>query len=189
MVSFLKCVVPAVAVLGLVFGISASTARAADEKAAGGTVTGTIVDKDGKAVEGAKIRVMKPMQRGQGGPGQGGGGRRPGGAQAQAADDAPAPAPGGGQGGAGRGGAGRGGPPVAEGTSDKDGKFSIANVPAGEYMVIAAVEGKGFARGRVTVKVGESASVELKLQDRPAGQGQGGPGGGQGGQRGRRPAQ
>ena len=177
MVSFLKWMVPAAAAFGLVLSISASSTNAADEKpaAAGGTITGTVVDKDGKAVEGAKIRVMKPMQRGQGGPGGAAGGGRRGGAQAQAADEKPAPGGGAGQ------GARQRPAPVAEGASDKDGKFSIANVPAGEYTVVAMVEGKGAARGKATVKAGESAAVELKLQDRPAGERQ--PGQGRGGNR------
>ena len=59
---------PAVAALGIAFGLTATTARAADEtpKTGGGTVAGTVVDKDGKPVEGAKIRVTKPRERGQG---------------------------------------------------------------------------------------------------------------------------
>jgi hypothetical protein len=160
----LKWIAPAVATLGLAFAVT--TARAADEKpvaaAGGGTVTGTVVDKDGKAAEGVKIRIMKPMQRG--GARGGAGGAAPKVADAPA--DKPA-APG-----------GRQRPtPVAEGTSDKDGKFSIANVPAGEYMVMAVLQGSGMARGRVTVKDGETASVELKLAERQPGQGRGGAGG------------
>jgi hypothetical protein len=131
------------------------------------------LDKDGKAAEGVKIRIMKPMQRG----GAGGGARRAGGAGGAAPKvaDAPTPdkpadkpaAPG-----------GRERPtPVAEGASDKDGKFSIANVPAGEYMVMAILQGSGMARGRVTVKDGETATVELKLAERQPGQARGGAGG------------
>src|SRR5258705_6332005 len=160
MLRMLKWIAPAVATLGLALAIT--TARAADEKpaaaAGGGTVTGTVVDKEGKAAEGVKIRIMKPMQRG------GAGGAAPKVADAPA--DKPA-APG-----------GRQRPtPVAEGTSDKDGKFSIANVPAGEYMVMAMLQGSGMARGRVTLKDGETASVELKLAERQPGQGRGGAGG------------
>jgi hypothetical protein len=188
---------PAVAALGIAFGVTATSAKAADEtpKTGGGTITGSVVDKDGKPVEGAKIRVMKPRQPGQGGPGGAGGGRggnRP--PQQQVADDPkPGDKPGDAKPGDGAGpggpGAGRGGrqqqPPVAEATSDKDGKFKIEHVPAGDYQVITMVDGKGFGRARVTVKDNESAEAKLTLGDMPQ-RGQGGAGGGQGGNR-RRP--
>jgi hypothetical protein len=172
----LKWIAPAVAILGLALAIP--TARAADDKpaaaAGGGTVTGTVLDKDGKAAEGVKIRIMKPMQRGGG---AGGGARRAGGAGGAApkvadapAADKPADKPA-------APGERQRPTPVAEGTSDKDGKFSIANVPAGEYMVMAMLQGSGVARGRVTVKDGETASVELKLAERQPGQGRSGAGG------------
>jgi hypothetical protein len=138
--------------------------------AAGGKVEGTLVDKDGKAVADAKVQIRKPMQRGQGGPG-GAGGNRPNG---QVQD------PGRGAGGGGRQGGRQQQPPVAEGTTDKDGKFAIADVPAGDYMVVVFLQGKGFARANVTVQDGETAKVELKLQDMPQ-RGQGGAGGGAGG--------
>lgn len=155
---------PAVAALGIAFGLTATTARAADEtpKTGGGTITGTVVDKDGKPVEGAKIRVTKPRE---GGRGQG-----QGGARAQQAQD-PKPGDGAGPGGGRR----QQQPAVAEGTSDKDGKFTIKNVPAGEYSIGTMIQGKGFGRARVTVKEGETAEVKLTLQEgRPGG----GPGGG-----------
>lgn len=160
----LKWIAPLLA-LGLT-GFLAAEAKAADEK---GTVTGTVVDKDGKAVEGAIVRIMTPRQRGAGGAGGAGG------AQKQADDPKP-PAAGGDAGG--NRGRGQRQPPVAEGKTDKDGKFSI-QAPVGQYTVVAVVQGKGFARADVTVKANESASVELKLQDMPARGG--GAGGGRGG--------
>ncbi|MDB5322830.1 MAG: Carboxypeptidase regulatory-like domain [Phycisphaerales bacterium] len=162
MVRMFKWMAPAVATLGLMFAVT--TAKAADEKpaATGGTVTGTVVDKDGKAVEGVKIRIMKPMQRGGAG---GAGGAAP------KVADAPAEKPAAGAGGRQRPA------PVAEGTSDKEGKFSIANVPAGDYAVMAVQQGAGMARSKVTVKDGETVSVDLKLAERPAGAGAGGAGG------------
>src|SRR5712671_3651567 len=91
MLRILKWIAPAVATLGLALAVTA--VRAADDKpaaaAGGGTVTGTVVDKDGKAAEGVKIRIMKPMQRGGA---AGGGARRPGGAGAATPKVADAPA-------------------------------------------------------------------------------------------------
>jgi hypothetical protein len=149
---------PAVAALGIAFGLTATTARAADEtpKTGGGTITGTVVDKDGKAVEGAKVRVTKPRE---GGRGQGRGEARP----QQAQDPKPGE-------GAGPGGRRPQQPAVAEGTTDKDGKFTIKNVPAGDYGIGTMIQGKGFGRARVTVKEGETAEVKLTLQEgRPGG--------------------
>src|SRR5436305_7786917 len=45
--------------IALAIALAFSTlARAADDKATNGTVSGTVVDKDGKAVAGAKIRIV-----------------------------------------------------------------------------------------------------------------------------------
>src|SRR5258706_377437 len=56
-----------------------------------------------------------------------------------------------------------------------DGKFTIKDVPVGEYALMARVDGKGMARERVTGKPDDSVTVSLKLADRPArGAGQGG---------------
>src|SRR6059058_1219980 len=82
MLSFLrKCVIPAVVAAGLVGFATIPMARAEDKPAAGaevkkGTITGTVLDKDGKAVSGAEVGVFKPMARGGAG-GPGGGGNRP----------------------------------------------------------------------------------------------------------------
>ena len=179
--SFLrKCVIPAVVAAGMVGFSTIPFARAEDKPAAGaevkkGTISGTVVDKEGKPVSGAMVGVMKPGQ-GRPGGGAGGGANRPNrggnganGAVNQATEDpkpAPAPEPG-------RGNRQRP-EPLFKATSDADGKFTIKDVPAGEYMVMARVEGKGGARERVTVKENETASVSLKLADRPArGAGQG----------------
>ena len=51
---------------------------------------------------------------------------------------------------------------------DKDGKFSMADVPVGKYVVMAMVKGVGGARSEVEVTAGSEAKVELKLQERPA---------------------
>jgi len=163
-------------------------ARAEDKPAAGaeakkGTISGTVLDKDGKAVSGAMVGVIKPGQgRPGGGGGAGGGANRPnrgGGANAgnngaanQATED-PKPA----QPEPGRGNRQRP-EPLFKATTDADGKFTIKDVPAGEYAVMARVEGKGMARECVTVKGDDTATVSLKLQDRPARGGGAGAGGG-----------
>ena len=170
--SFLrKCIIPAVVAAGMLGFSTIPFARAEDKPAAAdqvkkGTITGTVVDKDGKPVSGAMVGVMKPGQGRPGGGGPGGGGaNRPNrgggnGAANQATED-PKPA----QPDPGR----RGRPePLFKATTDADGKFTIKDVPAGEYAIIARVEGKGLARERVTVKGDDTATVSLKLQDRPA---------------------
>lgn len=159
MLGSLKWIAPLLA-LGLM-GFFAGTAQAADEK---GTVTGTVLDKDGKAVEGAMVRIMAPRQRGD----------APADGARKQADDPKPPAAGGGGGAGGR----QRPPAIAEGTTDKDGKFSL-QAPAGKYVVFAGVRGKGMGRAEVTVEAGKTVNVELKLSDAP-------PAGGAGG--GRRPA-
>src|SRR5258705_2946366 len=81
MLSFLrKSILPAVVAAGLLTGFSTIPfARAEDKPAAGaevkkGSVTGTVLDKDGKPVEDAEVMVMKPQQGGPGGRGGAGGG-------------------------------------------------------------------------------------------------------------------
>ena len=178
MFSFLrKCVIPAVVAAGMVGFATMPFARADDKPVAAdeakkGTITGTVLDKEGKPVSGAMVGVMKPGQGRPGGRGGNNGGNN--GAVNQATEDpkpAPAPEPG-------RGNRQRP-EPLFKATTDADGKFSIKDVPAGEYMVVARVEGKGMARERVTVKGDEAATVSLKLADRPArGAGQAGGAGG-----------
>ncbi len=55
----LKWMLPAVAVIGLVFVLGATTAKAAD-----GVITGKVVDKDGAAVADAKVNLTKPRDPG-----------------------------------------------------------------------------------------------------------------------------
>ena len=55
------------------------------------------------------------------------------------------------------------GNPVAEATTDKDGAFTMPDVPAGDYRVVCRVKDKGTGNEKVTVKAGETATVEIKL--------------------------
>jgi hypothetical protein len=180
MLSFLrKCVIPAVVAAGMVGFATMPMARAEDKPAAGaevkkGTISGTVLDKDGKAVSGAEVGVFKPQGRGgQGGnrPNRGGNNAGNGAAVNQAEDPKPAPAPEPGRGNRQRPEA------LFKATTDADGKFTIKDVPVGDYALMARVEGKGVARERVTVKADDAATVSLKLAERPArgaGQGAGG---------------
>src|SRR5213082_717525 len=84
------------------------------EDAKTGSISGTVTGADGKAVSGAKVRVMKPMMH-----------EAPPAAETKAKGDK----------------AGKKGEAVAETNTDNDGKFKLENIPAGEYQVAAAVKG------------------------------------------------
>jgi hypothetical protein len=167
---------PVTAAVGLLVGMSAMSARAADEAAGKGKVSGTVVDKDGKGVAGVEVHLIKPMRRGPGG-GAPAEGRKPAdqaavGTKAVALQETPA-AP----------GQGRQRPePVAKATTDKDGKFEMKDVPAGDYVAMVRDDDKKvYGMGRVTVKEGETASVEIKTTDQPLRGGRRGGAGGAGG--------
>jgi hypothetical protein len=57
--------------------------------------------------------------------------------------------------------------PVAEGTTDEQGKFSIENVPVGKFLVVAGGQGQGRAAQPVEVKEGETVTVALQLKPQP----------------------
>ncbi|HSI33670.1 MAG: carboxypeptidase-like regulatory domain-containing protein [Phycisphaerae bacterium] len=150
MTRMIKWMAPAVAAFGLMIGFSSSPAVAAD----GGTITGTVVDKEGKPAAGLDVRVVKPRPAGE----------RPAAPKADAEKPPEKPAPG--------AGGGRGGTrpePVASGKTDDAGKFEIKGVPAGEYMVLAGSREKGMGRSKVTVETGKTVDVKLTLADIPAG--------------------
>ena len=144
MLRIAKWAAPVVALgLLLTFAISA---RAEDK--AKGTVSGTVLDKDGKAVTGAKVRLYNADDR-----------KHKDKEQAADADtnknktenpgtekpkkDKPAP--------------------VAEAATDSDGKFTMNDVPVGNYVAVARLKDKGTGNAKVEVKSGETASVEIKL--------------------------
>jgi chitodextrinase len=62
----MKWILPSLVAFGLLIGLSALTVKAADAKAVKGKIAGTVVDKDGKVVEGAKVNLTKPQPRVQG---------------------------------------------------------------------------------------------------------------------------
>jgi hypothetical protein len=156
----------------LVLGIAATASRAEEGKdapAAGkGSITGTVTDKDGKAVEGVKVNLMKPRQK-QGGGGGGSGGAAPAAPKASRNHDATQlqqqrPQP------------------IATATTDKDGKYELKDVDAGDYGVIVRDdEKKVYGRTKVKVEDGKAATADIKCTDTPPQRGGGGGGGGNGG--------
>ena len=59
--------------------------------------------------------------------------------------------------------------PVAKTKSEKDGVFSMSDIPAGDYIVAAMTKDGLMAREKVTVKADETAKVELKLAEKKEG--------------------
>ena len=151
----MKWATPVVA-LALLFSFN-SVVRAQEANASqeAGSVSGKVVDGEGNTVSGAVVRLMKPFARGRGGA-EGAGkaekqakrGNRP--AQQLAAKPGKGDRP----------------KPIATATTDAEGKFTLNDIPAGEYVVAAMLRGQGNARQPVTVKAGETATVDLKLKQR-----------------------
>jgi Carboxypeptidase regulatory-like domain len=150
------------------FLLSLTIAVRADEaKKETGSVSGTVLDKEGKPAAGVQVRLFHPFERGQ---------RRGNGSAAkvekQNADSGAAATadkeekPGKGE--KGHGGKGNRPQPVATTSTDNDGHFTLSDVPAGKYVVMAMVKGVGGAREDVTVTSGSEAKIEMKLKDRPA---------------------
>lgn len=55
---------------------------------------------------------------------------------------------------------------VAQATTDEHGQFTLADVPAGRYVVGARVKGEGNARHPVSVNAGRPTEVTLTLKSR-----------------------
>jgi hypothetical protein len=131
-----------VVAFGLLLSLAGALARAEDAKKETGTVAGTVKDKDGKAVSGCTVSLFHPMNRkdsaGKTSTGLAEKGEKPAKGEKPVA--------------------------VATATTDSDGKFAMADVPAGDYMCVARQKGVGNAREKVTVKAGETATVDLKLE-------------------------
>jgi hypothetical protein len=174
MTSIFKWLLPTAAAFGLVVGLAAISVKAQDAKVAKGNINGTVLDKDGKAVEGVTVNLMKPRRQGGGGGGAGGG---PGGPSTRASvgNDAI-------QLQQGPPGQGQRPAPIATATTDKDGKFTMSDIAVGQYMVGVRDDAKKlYGRAPVTVEDGKTAEVEIKCSDTPPQRGPGGPGGGGGG--------
>ena len=130
MLRFAKWAAP-IAALSLLMVFTLSV-RAEDKKETG-TITGTLVDKAGKAVANAEVELTKHKVK------------------APVADTKP------------KENAAKPEKVFSKATTDNDGKFTIADVPAGEYSVSVNVKGQGRAAQKITVKAGETTTVELKL--------------------------
>lgn len=159
MSSNMRWIVPAVVALGLFVWASASAQAQDVEK---GSVAGKVVDKDGKGVANAQVRLVAPQPAGGGRGGRGGAG------------EGAAPAPRKQQlqdGGRGRqppgGGRGQRPRPVATATTDADGKFAMKDVPVGDYTIVAFAANVGMGRANVQVEAGKEASVEIALTQPP----------------------
>jgi hypothetical protein len=135
------------AALALVLGVN-RLSKAADEAPAAGkaTVNVTVVDKDGKGVEGARVRLMAVEKKTEAAA-----------AEPKAAEDgngggstAKKPKP----------------KPVAEGQTDKDGKVALANVPDGDYVANANVKGGGTGKEAVKVEGGKDVSISITLKEK-----------------------
>lgn len=121
--------------LSLAIGFTAVRATAEETKKETGTVSGIIKDKDGKPVSGAEVGVFHPMKKKAD--------------KAAKADGTKGEKP---------------VPVVPSVTSDDKGEFKIADVPAGEYTVVARLKGAGNGRENVTVKAGEDTKVEVTVK-------------------------
>jgi 5-hydroxyisourate hydrolase-like protein (transthyretin family) len=106
----------------------------AQDNAATGTISGKVTTADGKPAANVQVRVLPAAAHKKKAEGQ----------AAKAKGDRPQP--------------------VASGTTDADGNFKLDNVPTGDYTVMAGAKGVGMGREKVSVKAGESATVNITLQ-------------------------
>jgi len=129
--------------LGLMLGYLQLPAAAQD--AATGTVTGKVTDADGNAVADAAVRLTARMEGGK-----------------KKAEDAPAAMV------QDEGGKKKKGPPpaVAEGKTDANGVYTLADVPPGNYQLSVNAGEKGNGRANVTVTAGQTTSQDVKVAPR-----------------------
>ncbi len=116
-----------------------ATSVNAEMAAAGGSVSGKVVDATGAAVEGAKVVVM-PAPAKKNLVAEGG--------DAPVKPEKPKA--------------------VGEATTDAQGAFKISGIPAGDYVVSAMAKEKGAGRAKVTVADGQNAEVSIELKPRQA---------------------
>jgi len=170
---------------------STGVTRAADEAKATGTISGKVVDKDGKAVAGARVMALRPPEPREGDGPRGpradgeGGKPRPQAEQGGAGDGERKPPR---EGGPGAEGGRRPMPkPLSEATTGADGTFVLKDVPVGKVGVVAHLRGVGVARSKAPVDVveGKDTKVEDLVLQPPPRRGEGGAaGGGEGPRRG-----
>jgi hypothetical protein len=165
----MKWSLPLVAVVAML-AFSASTARAEDTK---GSVTGTVVDKDGKPAAGVHVRLFHPFEKGQRGNSDAAheknAEKTAEKAEKQNAETGEKPEGGEKPEKPAKGEKPMRDKPVATATTDSNGAFTMKDVPAGKYVVLAMLKGQGGDRKDVEVTGGNEAKVELKLvyKDKP----------------------
>jgi len=120
--------------------VVSSPARAADGK---GSVKGKVLRADGNPAGGAEVQLMAREAR-----------RKKPNANVEASADSTKPAN---QAKARR-------EPAAQVKADDHGTFTLADVPAGQYVLAVRMKGEGAARQRVAVHAGDASEVTLKLQ-------------------------
>src|SRR5437867_9654127 len=111
---FIKWAAP-VAAFALLLSLAAIGARAEDAKKETGKIEGTVKDKDGKAVNGLTVSLFHPMGKAE----------KKSAKLAEKGEKPEKPA--------------KGEKPVAvaSATTDSDGKFTMNDVPVGDYMIVA----------------------------------------------------
>ncbi len=141
-----------IAGVGLLAGVATMSVHAEDAPVAKekGTVSGMVIDANGKAVASANVAIVDASQM----PGRPKKDKKAAdGAEGKPKGDKPK---------------GDRPEPVAKGKTDAEGKFSLTDVPAGEYMLVARAKEAGNARQKITVTAGQDTHVELTLQVRGA---------------------
>jgi Carboxypeptidase regulatory-like domain len=139
MFRWMKWIAP-VAGLALLVGYAAQS-RADDPAvtpapAGKATITVTVVDKDGKPVDGAMVALLPPKAKGQkGGAAPTAGGNKQNKPQ-----------------------------PIATANTDKDGKAVLTGIANGNYMVNARLKGTGQGNEKVSVVDDKDATVTVTLK-------------------------
>lgn len=163
-----KWVAAPVAAAGILLGFSIISAHAEDApaKAGKGTISGVVMNADNKPTAGASVRLIVPPEGGRHNRKDGKDGKD----GKTLAADARSPEQLAKKDRAAGDKGGRKMPAaVAEATTDAEGKFTMTDVPAGDYVILAMIRGAGRAHEKVKVEDGKTASVTLTLKamDRP----------------------
>lgn len=116
--------------------LTAGALYAADTNKGAGTVTGKVVDKEGKAVSGVTVTAMLPPVKGE---------KKDAPADKEARKEAIKEHM------------------LAQATTAADGTFTLASVPEGKVLIVARKPGTGMARTTADVKAGETVSLSAPL--------------------------